>query len=211
MAKTHRIFQEPRDGIVAHTSISKAIATIPLVESWLGLVTDEIWPAFTRMVDAIEEWSDSQEPNETGYNLATNQFDAYFEGMKKSTHREKRFADVITFFHAGGKWERAELIEHYNWEIMSEGLVVELGGMANEVCLFLGISTPVANSINRGSDFTMKSCLNGRERDADEWDQLFEKADSRFKLQGIAAVPNSRFSVIEAIWEDGSAPGLRRT
>lgn len=54
----------------------------------------------------------------------------------------------------------------------------------------------------------MKSCLNGRERDADEWAQLFEKADSRFKFQGIAAVPSSRFSVIEAIWEDDSAPGL---
>ncbi|KAF7953580.1 uncharacterized protein EAE97_000979 [Botrytis byssoidea] len=103
IAKTHRIFREPRDGIAAQTSISKAIATIPLVESWLGLVTDEIWPAFTRMVDAIERWPDSQEPNETGYNLATNQFDTYFEGMKKSTHREKRFADVMTFFQAGGK------------------------------------------------------------------------------------------------------------
>ncbi|KAF7888278.1 uncharacterized protein EAF02_002819 [Botrytis sinoallii] len=303
MAKTHRIFREPRDGIVAHTSISKAIATMPLVESWLGLVTGEIWPAFTRMVDAIERWPDSQESNETGYNLATNQFDTYFEGMKKSTHREKRFADVMTFFHAGGKWERAGLIEHYNWEIMSEGLVVELGGSQGAMCIDFarrypkmrcisqdlpdvveGIETPedlkgrveiVAHDffteqpvkgadaylfrwifhdwsdkfsiqilknlipalkhrakivvgevclpkpdgntscreerrmdINIGSDFTMKSCLNGRERDADEWAQLFEKADSRFKLQGIAAVPNSRFSVIEAIWEDGSAPGL---
>ncbi|KAF7960847.1 hypothetical protein EAE96_000519 [Botrytis aclada] len=300
MAKTHRIFREPRDGIVAHTSISKAIATIPLVESWLGLVTDEIWPAFSRMVDAIERWPDSQEPNETGYNLATNQFDPYFEGMKKSTHREKRFADVMTFFHAGGKWERAGLIEHYNWEIMSEGLVVELGGSQGAMCIDLarhypkmkcisqdlpdvveGIETPedvkgrveiVAHDFfteqpvkgadaylfrwifhdwsdkysiqilknlipalkhgakivvgevclpkpgantscweerrMRGSDFTMKSCLNGRERDADEWAQLFEKANSRFKFQGIAAVPSSRFSVIEAIWTYGSAPEL---
>ncbi|THV54402.1 hypothetical protein BGAL_0027g00130 [Botrytis galanthina] len=236
----------PLDGEASSTEIAD---TVGIPEADIQRIIHEIWPAFTRMVDAIEKWTDSQEPNETGYNLATNQFDTYFEGMKKITHRKKRFADVMTFFHAGGKWERAGLIEHYNWEIMSEGLVVKLGGSQGAMCIDLarhyskmncisqdlpdvveGVETPedvkgrveiVAHDffmeqpvkgpdayLFRGSDFTMKSCLNGRERDADEWAQLFEKADSRFKFQGIAAVPSSRFSVIEAIWEDDSAPGL---
>ena len=54
----------------------------------------------------------------------------------------------------------------------------------------------------------MKYCLNGRERDADEWAQLFAKSDSRFKFRGITAVPASRFSAIEAIWDGDSAAGL---
>ncbi|TGO39876.1 hypothetical protein BHYA_0046g00300 [Botrytis hyacinthi] len=179
MAKTHQIFREPRD--------------------W----DYEIWPAFTRMVDAIESWPDSQEPNETGYNLATNQFDTYFEGMKESTHREKRFADVMTFLYAGDLPDVVEGIETPE----------DVKGRVEIVAHDFFTEQPVkgADAINGGSDFTMKSYLNGRERDADEWAQLFEKADSRFRFQGIAAVPSSRFSVIEAIWEDGSAPGLRRT
>ncbi|KAI9648377.1 hypothetical protein NHQ30_003010 [Ciborinia camelliae] len=63
-------------------------------------------------------------------------------------------------------------------------------------------------SLARRSDFTMKSCLNGKERDADEWAQLFAKADSRFRFQGVVAVPASRVSIIEAIWEVDSAAGL---
>ncbi|TGO83237.1 hypothetical protein BPOR_0678g00020 [Botrytis porri] len=263
-----------------------------LIGGLVGVLTsmnvDEIWPAFTRMVDAIERWPDSQEPNETGYNLATNQFDTYFEGMKKSSHREKRFADVLTFFHAGGRWERAGLIEHYNWEVISamcidlarhhpkmkcisqdlpdmmedieapedlrgrvdivahnffteqpvkgadaylfrwifhdwsdkysirilQNLIPALKHKAQiligKVCLpkYDGNTSLWEERRTRGSDFITKSCLNGRERDADEWAQLFEKADWGFKFQGIAAVQNSRFSVIEAIWEIGSAPGL---
>jgi len=294
MAKTHRIFREPRKGVVAHTCISKAIATIPFLNSWLGLMTDEIWPAFTRTVDAIEKWPDSQVPNETGYNLATNQFDNYFDGMKKDSHREKRFADVMTFFHAGGTFERAGLIEYYDWESMSNGVVVELGGSQGAMCIDLarhypnikcisqdlpdvvaGVEVPedvkgrveivahnffteqtvkgadaylfrwifhdwsdeysiqilknlipalkpgakivigevclpqpgdnvslVSERGMRGSDLVMKSCLNGRERDADDWAQLLEKSDSRFRFQGVKSVPGSRFSVIEAIWEE---------
>ena len=30
----------------------------------------------------------------------------------------------------------------------------------------------------------MKACLNGRERDVDQWAQLFAKSDSRFKFFG---------------------------
>lgn len=81
----------------------------------------------------------SEEANETGYNLFSDQFDNYFEGSKKD--REKRggrFKDVMTFFHAGGKWERDGLIRFYDWEALSDGgLVVELGGSTGDMCIDL--------------------------------------------------------------------------
>ncbi|KUJ22193.1 putative O-methyltransferase [Mollisia scopiformis] len=295
LAITHRIFREPRRGIVTHTAISKAIATIPLLQSFLGLVTEEIWPASTRIVDAIEKWPNSEEPNETGYNLATNQYETYFNGMKKDPDRGKRFADVMNFTHAGGKFERAGLIAHYDWACMSEGLVVELGGSQGMMCFDLaryspkmkcisqdlpdvvaGVEVPedlkgrvevvahdffteqpvknadaylfrwifhdwsdkysirilrklipalkhgarivtgkvclpepgsISYSIERrmrATDMVMKACLNGRERDVDQWAQLFTKSDSRFNFKGVIRIPGSRWSVIEVIWEDVS-------
>lgn len=149
MAKTHRIFREPRKGIIAHTAISKAIVTVPLLNSWLGLLTEEIWLASTRVVDAIQKWPDSGEPNETGYNLATNQYEPYFDNMKKDQRREKRFADVMTFFHAGGKYERAGLIAHYDWDTISEGQVVELGGSEGTMCIDLARHYPKMKCISQ--------------------------------------------------------------
>ena len=51
----------------------------------------------------------------------------------------------------------------------------------------------------------MKACLNGRERDVDQWAQLFAKSDSRFKFNGVIKIPGSRWSVMEAIWEEVDA------
>ena len=148
LAVSHRVFREPRKGIVAHTAISKAIATTPLLQSWLGLITEEVWPASTRIVDAIQQWPNSEEPNHTGYNLATNQFETYFDGMKKEPDRAKRFADCMVFTHAGS-FERAGLIAHYDWECMNEGLVVELGGSQGSMCFDLARHYPKMRCISQ--------------------------------------------------------------
>ncbi|PQE12938.1 6-hydroxytryprostatin B O-methyltransferase protein [Rutstroemia sp. NJR-2017a BBW] len=84
MAMTQRIFSEPRPGVVAHTAISRAIATTPLLSSYLGLLTEEIWLGSFRVVDAMAKWPGSNEPDETGYNLASGITDAYFEGLKRN-------------------------------------------------------------------------------------------------------------------------------
>jgi hypothetical protein len=50
---------------------------------------------------------------------------------------------LYDFLPAGGKWERAGLIEHYDWEWMSEGgLVVELGGSVGDMCIDLARAYP---------------------------------------------------------------------
>jgi hypothetical protein len=50
----------------------------------------------------------------------------------------------------------------------------------------------------------MKGCFNRRERAVDKWRKLFEKSDERFGFRGVERVPGSRFSVIEAVWEEDS-------
>lgn len=59
--------------------------------------------------------------------------------------------------------------------------------------------------VTRASDMVMKACLNGRERDLEQWTHLFAEADSRFKFKGVIRIPGSRWSVIEAIWEKVAA------
>ena len=44
-AMTFHIFREPRKGLVAHTAASKLLADDPLMREWIGMVSQEIWPA----------------------------------------------------------------------------------------------------------------------------------------------------------------------
>ncbi|KAL8919605.1 MAG: hypothetical protein Q9172_004908 [Xanthocarpia lactea] len=47
-AMSYRIFCEPRAGIVAHTAASKYLVTNPLMYEWIGMVTEEMWPAASK-------------------------------------------------------------------------------------------------------------------------------------------------------------------
>ena len=48
----------------------------------------------------------------------------------------------------------------------------------------------------------MKYLHNSKERDADEWVNLFSKADRRFGAVKIKSPPQSMLSIIEATWQE---------
>ena len=52
-AMTHRIFCEPRKGVVAHTAASKYLATNPLMHEWVGMVYEEMWPAASKACSVL--------------------------------------------------------------------------------------------------------------------------------------------------------------
>jgi hypothetical protein len=46
----------------------------------------------------------------------------------------------------------------------------------------------------------MLACMSGHERGANEWEELFKKANSRYKFLSAAPAPNSKMWLIEAEW-----------
>ena len=48
-AMTYHVFCEPRKGVVAHTAASKLLAVDPLMHQWIGMVSEEMWPAATKV------------------------------------------------------------------------------------------------------------------------------------------------------------------
>ena len=48
-AMAFRIFQEPSKGVVRHTAASKALANVPLLKQYVGMVSEEMWPAATKV------------------------------------------------------------------------------------------------------------------------------------------------------------------
>ena len=61
----HRIFREPRPGVLAHSAASRQIVDDQRVASWVGANVDEMWPAAERVVDALKKWPQAAEPNQT--------------------------------------------------------------------------------------------------------------------------------------------------
>ncbi|TVY30375.1 O-methyltransferase [Lachnellula hyalina] len=52
----------------------------------------------------------------------------------------------------------------------------------------------------RTFDLGMLAILNGRERDAEEWKDLFERADPRFHFEGVTQPEGSNLAMIAASW-----------
>jgi hypothetical protein len=61
----HRVFKEPRPGVVAHSAASRQIADDSRVASWVGANVDEMWPAAMKVVEALVKWPQAEEPNQT--------------------------------------------------------------------------------------------------------------------------------------------------
>lgn len=53
-AMANHLFRELTPGIVVHTAASKVLAENPLMHQWLGMVSEEMWPAATRVGDCHE-------------------------------------------------------------------------------------------------------------------------------------------------------------
>lgn len=53
----------------------------------------------------------------------------------------------------------------------------------------------------------MKQEFNSKERDAEEWESLFQLADKRFKLNRIVVPPGSILAVVEFVWQPETAEG----
>jgi hypothetical protein len=50
-------------------------------------------------------------------------------------------------------------------------------------------------------DVMMLEIANARERRLEEWEGLFEEADSRFVFKGVTKPDESELSLIEVAWE----------
>lgn len=65
LTMARHVFREPVKGSVVHTATSRLLLDNPMLQAWLLNIADEFWPSLTRTVDAISQWPNSEEPNET--------------------------------------------------------------------------------------------------------------------------------------------------
>ena len=92
-----------------------------------------MWPAAARVVDAMTIWLDSEELMQTGFDIANDTTEPFFEEIKETPRRAERFADAMTFFHAGPGLEMAHVVNSYDWGALEDAVVVDVGGSHGSV------------------------------------------------------------------------------
>ncbi|KAI4280706.1 MAG: hypothetical protein L6R35_005840 [Caloplaca aegaea] len=146
-AMTFRIFQEPSEGIVRHTGASKKLAESSLLRQWTGMISDELWPAATKTVDALAKWPGSEEPNHTGFNIAHSTDATIFDEITKHPDRDQRYADAMTYASNRPGLEAHHPLNGYDWASLGESTIVDVGGSHGSLSIAIAEKFPLLRFI----------------------------------------------------------------
>lgn len=133
-AMTFRIFRERRPGYVAHTGPSAAFLKNPLLSDWVSFNLDEVWPADTKLAQALRRYGDSEEPGDSAVGLAYSfpKDKTYWdfvandgEGENKGW-RQKRFAQAMKYVAGGNPHAHHHLHAAFDWAALGKATVADV-------------------------------------------------------------------------------------
>jgi len=140
-AMTNRIFHEPSPGVVGHTAASRVLAEDQAMDSWVGFCVEDMWPAASQTLKAIELNPSVSEPTQTGFCISNNTTDKepMFATFGKDPMRAKRMGGAMASLTGGEGYEVSYMIDNYDWKSIDStgGTLVDIGGSHGFVCVDL--------------------------------------------------------------------------
>jgi hypothetical protein len=85
-----------------------------------------------RTTDALRKWPGSQEPDQTGMQIAYDTTDHFFKIIASSPERLRRHGKAMAAHSSGEGFGTGPLVDSYPWESLGEGTVVDV---SDSVCL----------------------------------------------------------------------------
>lgn len=148
-AVTKRFLAQPQPGYVAHTAFSSMLANAPPLIEWVGMVSEDLWPAATRIIQALTKWPGGPWlPNQTGHNLADGTSVTFFETLERDLARSQRFSISMSVMQTFPGWEPTAALEVYDWGALdADAVVVDVGGGDGTFALALNERHPKLKSI----------------------------------------------------------------
>ncbi|KAF2102109.1 O-methyltransferase [Rhizodiscina lignyota] len=144
-AMTQHIFYEPQSGVVAHTQVSRLLTENSKIRDYYGTVCQEVWPAATRTVDALEKWPGSTQREESGYVLATGK--PLQQVLDENPAKHKRYDNAMGSFANDRTFSFEHVIKGFDWASLGSATVVDVGGGVGTVSKALAKAYPKLNFI----------------------------------------------------------------
>ena len=144
-AMSNRIFAEdPVTGHIRHTATSRLLATKAGFGDALGLQLEELGPAGSQVIAAMEKWGQSaSEPNQVAFSLANNTELSTFQVLGKNPPRAKRFGGAMHFYTDDDAWNLRHLVAAFDWSALDQpgSLLIDVGGGMGQVSQVLARHT----------------------------------------------------------------------
>ncbi|KAI1813949.1 putative O-methyltransferase [Poronia punctata] len=129
----HRVFLEPRPGVIVHSAASKQIAVNRVMADWTHFNVDVMLPAANYLVEALAKWPLAEEPNQTGFCLGYNTENSFYTELTKDPERARIFSSAMTFLTTGDDFALHHLTDNYPFGDLGTGTVVDVGGSRGDV------------------------------------------------------------------------------
>jgi len=139
---TNFLFREPRAGYVAHTSSSRLLGFDPQMNAWVGLLSEDLWKPMANTVDAMDKWPGSQEPKETGFQVANRTEEHFFEALAKGPGKLKRHGTAMAANAGSEGYHVKHVVDNYPWEALGEATVADVGGSQGHVSIAIASKYP---------------------------------------------------------------------
>jgi len=145
-AMTNRIFYEPSPGFVAHTAASRVLATDQAMDDWVGFCVDDMWPAASQTIPALQQHPEADDMKQTGFCKAngTTDIKPLFATLNEDKSRITRFSGAMKSLMTGEGYELSYLINNYDWATLNSqsAKIVDLGGSHGDVSIALARHYP---------------------------------------------------------------------
>jgi len=112
------------------------------LQAWVGFFSEDLWLPIAHTVDAMDKWPDSQEPTETGFQIANNTSDSFFQIFAKKPETLKRYGTAMQANAKSEGFSVSHLVDNYPWESLGKATVVDLGGSQGHVSIAIASKHP---------------------------------------------------------------------
>ena len=126
----NRFFQEKSPGFVSHSAASLLLKQSEGMQDTVGFLLNDIAPSSIHVIEAMQRWPHSGEPTETGFNIAEQTSDPFYQHLARDAERSRRFGGGMRFMTQGSLYDIKHLIDGYDWGALDRpgGCVVDVGG-----------------------------------------------------------------------------------
>lgn len=125
-AMTNRIFCERTKGQVAHTRASLLLLEDEPLSNWVGFMCNDLWLPIANVVNAMKKWPASEEPTETGVNLAYGQSLPWFDFIQQDQAFSKRYNLAMKAHGGAAGYGLEHVVKGYPWGDLGQATVVDV-------------------------------------------------------------------------------------
>ncbi|KAJ8124087.1 hypothetical protein ONZ43_g113 [Nemania bipapillata] len=141
---SHIFIEDVETQRVRHTASSRLLAMDQGFSDAVGLETDDLGPASSKMIDVWAKYEQSvSEPDQSAYSMFNETNKPIFAFLASQPERARRFGSAMHHFTKGDSWDLRHMLAAFDWPSIDQpgAQVVDIGGGNGQISQYLARHT----------------------------------------------------------------------